>query len=175
MQADLAQCRRGAPFADGRGNEVENLALAIREDAARVVANQRQRAHDLPPPGCTEQTYGTEQMCRVNYLVRGTSLARARLGPPRPRSLRAGKAADLVRGTSLARARLGPPRPRALRAGKATLRSLISFAGHRSLALAWSLAAGSFGRAQPRCFRGCRTRPLEAAVIYPSRGRATSR
>ena len=50
VQADLAQGRRVAAIADGLRDEVEDLALAIREGAPRVIANQRQRAHVLPPP-----------------------------------------------------------------------------------------------------------------------------
>src|SRR6185437_16805925 len=45
VQPDLAQGRRVAAVADRLGDELEDLALPVREDAARIVANQSQRAH----------------------------------------------------------------------------------------------------------------------------------
>src|SRR5204862_6871279 len=100
VQADLAERRRVAALADGLRDEGEDLALAIRQDPARVVANQRQRAHVVPPPVCTEHTYRTEQMCRVNKSVQkgrpkragdsGISIKRDRLdaGPATVRRMR---------------------------------------------------------------------------------------
>src|SRR6185312_2160389 len=45
LKADLAQGRGVAALADRLGDELQNLALAIGENAPRVVAYESQRAH----------------------------------------------------------------------------------------------------------------------------------
>jgi hypothetical protein len=76
VQADLAQRRRVAALANGLRDEVEDLALAIREGARACRREPTSTSPCFASAGVTEHTYRTERMCRVKQFRQFESEAR---------------------------------------------------------------------------------------------------